>query len=119
MNREITLLAVPGKSGFLGASGLATAVSAARPVRWRRSRAASQPMPMPEFCRKWRREASIDIDKLAHVEDQEAQPIEGVAPKVIKRGLALGGSGGSAERQLPGGVHRCLLTVAGQLFDAG
>jgi hypothetical protein len=56
-------------------------------------------MPRPEVCRNLRRELSIDtefsidIDELTHIENQKAQPGQGIAPQIIQSGLALGCGG--------------------------
>src|SRR5215472_5252067 len=73
IKRWITLLAEGGSRGFLGASGLESSSPAIR------SKAANQPIPNPEFRRKFRLVASsqapsVDIDELVHIEDQQTQP---------------------------------------------
>src|SRR6267378_3244664 len=107
MNRWITLFAVAGKGGVLGASGLG--VLAAADVCWNRSSAASQPRPRPEFWRNFRREWSIDwsidIDKLTHVQHQQAKPRKGIPLQVVERRLSLRGAGGAPECQPPPDVY--------------
>src|SRR5690348_2025275 len=105
MNSEMTLLAVAGSGGVLGARGPGALTAAAAPVRCRRSTAASQPMPMPAFWRNRRRESSIDIDELAHVKDQQAKPRQGVAAEEFQRSFAFRGGRRSAEGQFPAGIH--------------
>src|SRR5438105_11019608 len=116
MNREITLFAVAGSGGVLAASGPAVPAAA---VRWNKSRAASQPMPRPDVCRNLRRDSSIDINKLAHIEDQEAQPGQGIAPQIIERHLAFFGGRKASERHPPPGLHRSFRAIAGQFRNSG
>src|SRR5439155_297579 len=118
MNREITLFAVARKGGTFGASGPgAAAVLAAAAVRLNMSRAASQPMPRPDACRNLRRESSIDINKLAHIEYQKAQPRQRVPAQVIERGPAFFGGRGMPKCQPPPSLYRSFRIIAGLLLD--
>src|SRR5215831_10725456 len=116
MNSEMTLLAVAGKCGALGASGLAS--SPATPARWNRSSAASQPIPIPARCRNLRRDVSVDIDELVHIEEQQAEPRQRVALQVIERGVALLCGRRAAERQLEPGFDGSFGAIAGDLLKA-
>src|SRR5262245_50812729 len=116
MNSEITLLAVAGKCGALGASGLAS--SAAAPDCWNRSTAASHPIPMPALCRNLRRDVSIDIDELIHVEEQQAESRQRIALQVIERSIALCCRWRTAKGQLEPGFDGSFGAVASSLLDA-
>src|SRR5438270_27693 len=98
MNSEITLLAVARKGGFLEASGFSGPAAAAC---CNRSRAASQPMPKPDFCRNSRRELLIDIDELAHIEDQQTQAGQRIAAQIVPRSPAFLRGRRAAECQAP------------------
>src|SRR5436190_21782191 len=113
MKSEITLLAVAGRGGAFGASGPWPSAPA---LRWHRSSAASQPIPIPAISRKVRRDVSIDIDKLIHVEKQQAQSRKRVARQKVQCDLAFLRGGRPSEREFPAGVHRCLGTVAGHFL---
>src|SRR5215472_4108345 len=117
MKRDITRLAVGGKCGGFGASGLA--VSAAAPLRCSKSSAASQPKPMPADCRRRRRETSIDIDELAHVEDQETKARKRIPSQIVERGLALGSIRRPAESHFPTRLHLRIGAIARDLPDPG
>src|ERR1043165_4011969 len=110
MKSEMTLLAVAGNGGALGAIGFSPAAA----LRWSMSKAASHPIPMPDDCRNLRREASIDIDKLAHVENQQAKPRQQTPPHKRQRRLPSAGRGRAIERQLPCGFNGRFGRVAGE-----
>src|SRR5215467_10258303 len=118
MNREITLFAVAGHGGVLGASGLAVAATAAAPAdRWNIARAASHPIPSPEVWRNPRRESSIHIDKLVQVEQQQAQPRQGIPLQIIEGRLALLRARKPSERQPPTRLRRSFRILACLLRD--
>src|SRR5689334_16872330 len=96
MNRWITLLAVAGSGGVLGARGPVTAGDAAASP-WSKSSAASQPIPRPALCRKLRRESSIDINKLAHIEHHQTETRQRIPLQVIDCGLLLFTAGRASE----------------------
>src|SRR5215472_789973 len=75
-------------------------------------------MPIPACCRKYRRDASIDIDELVHVEEQQAQARERVALQVIERGLALSRVRPTSERNLKRRFHGGFGVVAGRVLHS-
>src|SRR5260370_40034325 len=64
-------------------------------------------------------EGSIDIDELTHVEDQQAQSRQRIAPDIIECGLTFRVDGRAAERQVPCGVYRNFQIVTRRLLNAG
>src|SRR5437660_7869030 len=114
MKRWITLFAVAGRVPNLGASGPGVL---AADVRWNMSSDASHPIPRPEVCRNLRRELSIDIDKLAHVEHQQAQPRKSIPLQEIERRLSLRRGRRSPECQPPPNVHRLFRRLSTLLRD--
>src|SRR5436190_12143756 len=116
----MTLYAVAGRVGVLGAIGLAGLAAA---VRSNMSRAASQPRPSPEVCKNLRRERSIDpefsidIDEIAHVEDQQTEARQGVPSQIVESGLAFLFTRGAPEGQAPGGFHGSIRILARLLSD--
>src|SRR5438874_2446172 len=79
MKRKMTFLAVAGKCGVLVAIGLGADPGAAGEIREpSRYASASWPKPHPARSRNSLRDLLIDIQKLTHVEPEQAEPLQRV-----------------------------------------
>src|SRR5258706_5397578 len=99
MNRKMTFLAVAGNGGVLAASGFVAGAA------FSRYDSASPPKPRPDRSRNRRLEtASIDIQKLIHVEPQQTQPRKRALDEESHRLVLLFRRRRPAERGAPAGV---------------
>ena len=115
MNRGMTLFAVAGNAGGLE-PGTRPGCAAAVPCKM--SSAASQPMPSADVCRNLRRESSVDINQLTHVEHQKTKPRQGISLQIIKRGLRSS-SEGRVRTPIASRFRPSLRILAGLLSDSG